>query len=360
MGVLFVAVCGLGTANSLFLAAYLLHTSKGERALNRALAALTLTFSARVAKAVALLFVGHLHPLFEFLWIVALGLTGVAALVYVHRVIGRPPLRRPAVVGALVVFLVLGGLAVAALPVGTTWRLTVTALLVYAASLGTALYAIRLRWSDTSPRLRRWLGLVMAFCGSIWALYVTMVIAAMVAPPIDEDQFFRVEAVLFSVAVYALVYAELRVGLVGRLHQPAEPERARVDPDDPLLERLRLAVEQDCLFLDPSLSLPSLAQRVHLSPQHVSRLINSGVGSSFNDYLNRLRVQEACRILAGPDGPGRKVGALAFECGFGSASVFYAAFRKFTGVTPAEYQKTASLPADARATTPIGPGSTPK
>jgi AraC-like DNA-binding protein len=106
-----------------------------------------------------------------------------------------------------------------------------------------------------------------------------------------------------------------------------------------MLKRLRHAVEVDRRFLDPALSLPSLARELRLSPQHVSRLVNSGIGCSFNDYLNRLRVEEACRILAGPDGPTRKIGAVAYDCGFGSASVFYAAFRKFTGRTPSGYLK---------------------
>lgn len=61
--VLFVTVCGIGTVNSLFLATYLLRTSRG-RLLNRLFAALVLTFSFRVGKSVAMLFLGPLHPAF--------------------------------------------------------------------------------------------------------------------------------------------------------------------------------------------------------------------------------------------------------------------------------------------------------
>jgi AraC-like DNA-binding protein len=149
-----------------------------------------------------------------------------------------------------------------------------------------------------------------------------------------------VEAVLFSLAVYLLAYLQLGRGLMAQLHQPAR--RDRIDPDDPMLKRLRHAVEDDRLFLDPALSLPSLARGLRLSPQHVSRLVNGGIGCSFNDYVNRLRVEEACRILAGPDGAARKIGALAYDCGFRSSSVFYAAFRKFTGRTPSDYLKSLS------------------
>lgn len=74
--VLFVTVCGIGTVNSLFLATYLLRTSKGERLLNRLFAALVLTFSFRVGKSVAMLFLAPFHPVFELLWIAALAATG--------------------------------------------------------------------------------------------------------------------------------------------------------------------------------------------------------------------------------------------------------------------------------------------
>jgi AraC-like DNA-binding protein len=333
--ILFVAVCGIGTVNSLFLAAYLLVTGKGERGLNRRLAVLILTFSVRVAKAVAILFVAHLHPLFEVLWILALAATGVAALLYARSVVRGPvPGRR--LLPALTIPLLSGALLVAVLPLGTMWRVMAAALVVYAASVAAAFYVMRDCWTGAANLLRRWLASLLAFLASVWALYVALILLR-IAGPVAEDRFFNVEAVLFSLAVYALVYLELRYGLLARLHQPGG--RERIGRDDPMLQRLRHAVEDERLFLDPALSLTSLARTLRLSPQHVSRLINAGIGSSFNDYLNRLRVEEACRILSGPDGRSRKISALADDCGFGSSSVFYAAFRKFTGQRPSEFQK---------------------
>lgn len=337
MEMLFVAVCGIGTANSLFLAAYLLLTSKGERGLNRRLAALILTFSIRVGKAVAMLFVAHLHPLFELLWVVALASTGIAALLYARRAAGTTPVPGRRHLQPLAVLLATGAVLVAVLPLGTMWRLMAAAMVVYAATVMTAFFRTRGGWASTDTLLRRWLASLLVFLASVWTLFLALILLR-VAGPVSEDRFFNVEAVLFSLAVYALMYVELRFGLLARLHQPGG--RDRVDPDDPMLQRLRRAVEVERLFLDASLSLPSLARHLRLSPQHVSRLINAGIGSSFNDYLNRLRVEEACRILSGPDGASRKIGALAGDCGFGSPSVFYAAFRKFTGRTPSEYQRT--------------------
>jgi AraC-like DNA-binding protein len=333
--VLFVAVCGIGTVNSLFLAAYLLRTGKGEAGLNRRLALLILTFSFRVAKAVAMLFVARLHPVFELLWIAALAATGVAALLYAPSLV-RAPASARRLVPLLGSQLVAGAAIVAWLPLGTTWLVMAAALVVYGASLGTAGLVVRGGWAAADDLLRRWLASLGVFLASVWTLYLVLILAR-VRGPVAEDRFFEAEAILFSLAVYGVVYLELRHGLLTRLHQPAG--RERVAPDDPMLQRLRRAVEEERLYLDPSLSLRTLAQALRLSPQHVSRLVNAGIGSSFNDYLNRLRVEEACRILSGPDGASRKIGALADDCGFGSPSVFYAAFRKFTGRTPSEYQR---------------------
>jgi len=339
--VLFVTVCGIGTVNSLFLAAYLLRTGRGDRLLNRLLAALILTFSFRVGKSVAMLFLGHLHPVFELAWIAAVAATGVPALFYVHYFTGQAARLQRSLVLALTSALFSTALLAFVLPLGTTWRLMAAALAVYAATLGVGLRVAAGWWNSpgADPLRRWWLLSIGSFLGAAWVLHAGLV-GSRLAGPVNEDRFFNAEAVFFSLAVYLLVYLELKLGLVRQLHQPAGHDR--VDPEDPMLKRLRHAVEDDRLFLDPALSLPSLARRLRLSSQHVSRLVNAGIGSSFNDYVNRLRVEEACRILAGPDGPTRKIGALAYDCGFGSPSVFYAAFRKFTGRTPSDYLKSLS------------------
>jgi len=331
-------VCGIATVNSLFLAAYLLRTGRGDHLLNRLFAALILTFSFRVGKSVAMLFLGHFHPVFELLWIAALAATGVPALCYARYFTAQSLRLERRVVLALAASLFPTVVLVFLLPLGATWRLMAGALAMYGATVALGVRAGVSWWnSPGADRLRRrWLLSIGSFLGAAWVLHAGL-IASRLAGPVNEDRYFHVEAVLFSLAVYLLVYLELRLGLIGQLHQPAG--RDRIDPADPMLKRLRHAVEVDRRFLDPALSLPSLARELRLTPQHVSRLVNGGIGCSFNDYLNRLRVEEACRILAGPDGPTRKIGSLAYDCGFASPSVFYAAFRKFTGRTPSDYLK---------------------
>ncbi len=339
MSVLFVLVCGIGTLNSMFLACYLWVHPRGERTLNRFLAALLLTFAFRVSKAVAVFFVSEMHPVFELLWIGVLGATGLIALLYVGRlagVAGATARTGRLLLQAGAIAVVAGGLAFVLIPLASGWKLVGVALAAYAGGIAVVL-PLTIRGSRDLPReIVRWTRTVVGFLCAIWLFYAVMLVGRL-RGEVAEDTFFDIEAVVFSLAVYAMLFAELRFGLITRTHQAGSVER--ISQDDPMLKRLRHAMEIDRLYLDPSLSLPSLAKTLKLSRQHVSKLLNAGMGVSFNDYVNRLRIEEVQRLLALPDGASRKIGQLGFDVGFNSSSVFYAAFRKFTGRTPSEYVK---------------------
>lgn len=335
-GILFVLVCGIGTLNGVFLAGYLWLHRRGDAALNRLLAALLITFTFRVSKAVAVFFLSQVHPLFELLWIGALGATGVTALLYVRRLAGTRARTRRLLLRAGAIALGAGALVFFLIPLATGWKLMGVALAVYGGGIAVVVPLAVSGSRDLPREALRWPRMVVGFLGAVWLFYAVMLVGRL-RGEVAEDTFFDIEAVVFSLVVYAMLYAELRSGLITRTHQAGSVER--ISGDDPMLKRLRHAMEVERLYLDPSLSLPSLAKTLKLPRQHVSKLLNAGIGASFNDYVNRLRVEEVQRLLALPDGASRRIGQLGFDVGFNSSSVFYAAFRKFTGRTPSEYVK---------------------
>jgi len=83
---------------------------------------------------------------------------------------------------------------------------------------------------------------------------------------------------------------------------------------------------------DPNLTLARLAQLLQTSTRSVSRTLNQGRGESFNDFVNRLRVEEAVTILARHHAP--DVLRVAFDVGFASKASFNRAFKRHTGATP--------------------------
>jgi len=104
-------------------------------------------------------------------------------------------------------------------------------------------------------------------------------------------------------------------------------------------ERLDRLMQAEQLFLRPDITLPRLARAVDCSVNHLSQVINAGFGTSFFDYLNRLRVAHAREILESAEGRDMPILNVAFAVGFNSNSAFYAAFKKCTGMTPAQYRK---------------------
>lgn len=92
------------------------------------------------------------------------------------------------------------------------------------------------------------------------------------------------------------------------------------------------------MFLNPMLTLDKLAEEMHLSKSHLSRIINTELGIGLPDYLNSLRVEEAKLHLRNPEFSNYTLVAIALEAGFNSKTTFNTAFKKITSVTPSEYR----------------------
>ena len=83
------------------------------------------------------------------------------------------------------------------------------------------------------------------------------------------------------------------------------------------------------------LSLEYVAEHLHLSRFHISRLFNQKLGLSFSDYVNKLRVRESLDLLRDPD---KKIADISEEVGFGSIRTYNRAFKEIHGKTPLEYR----------------------
>ena len=92
------------------------------------------------------------------------------------------------------------------------------------------------------------------------------------------------------------------------------------------------------LYLQPRFSLRDLATETGIQEKTLSWAINQGARKNFSDYINQLRIEEACQRLA-TKGDGNLL-EMAFAAGFNSKSTFNAAFKKQTGLTPRQFRDT--------------------
>lgn len=87
------------------------------------------------------------------------------------------------------------------------------------------------------------------------------------------------------------------------------------------------------------ITLRDAAASFHVNPSYLSMLFKQEMGIGFSEYLSRLRVREARRLLSETRLPMVEV---AIRCGFDDQSYFTKVFRKWESVTPKEFRSNRS------------------
>ena len=83
------------------------------------------------------------------------------------------------------------------------------------------------------------------------------------------------------------------------------------------------------------ISLTQLSEKFFLTQSHISRLFKKHMGVTVVDYINRVRIEHARKMLE----EGRSVKETSEKVGYNALNNFYKCFRKFAGTTPAGYLK---------------------
>ncbi|MEG0873850.1 MAG: helix-turn-helix domain-containing protein [Clostridiales bacterium] len=78
------------------------------------------------------------------------------------------------------------------------------------------------------------------------------------------------------------------------------------------------------------ISLGDVAHAVSLNPAYLSNLFKKETGTSYSNYLNKIRIEEAKRLLR----QNYSISETAQEVGFSDQSYFTNVFRKYEGISP--------------------------
>ncbi|HED37109.1 MAG TPA: AraC family transcriptional regulator [Ignavibacteria bacterium] len=93
------------------------------------------------------------------------------------------------------------------------------------------------------------------------------------------------------------------------------------------------------IYLEPGLSIKNLSEKCDTNRSYLSQIIHEKYQLSFNNFINKYRIEEARRLLMEP-GNEIPLKALHERLGFSSYTRFYEAFKKYTGVTPSFFLTT--------------------
>jgi putative ABC transport system permease protein len=187
----------------------------------------------------------------------------------------------------------------------------------------------------------RWLHRLLIGFGMLWLLWT---------PFVAIDYFFYNYQLgpegyypLYFLLVVMIVWIAARAFL--REEMGAQPDAA-ASILKPLLPAelkqkgtwLKKVVKENRYYQDPELSLASLAEKLGLTTHELSRIINTVLKKSFNDFINEYRVQDAARKMKDPAFDHLTLLGIAFESGFNAQSSFNRIFKQTTGKSPLEYK----------------------
>ena len=103
--------------------------------------------------------------------------------------------------------------------------------------------------------------------------------------------------------------------------------------------KLLLYMESRKPYLDSTLCLNNLAEKLAIPAHHLSQVLNICLNQNFFDFINSYRIKESRRLLSEQDSGKKTIIEILYQTGFNSKSVFNSAFKKHTGMTPTQFRK---------------------
>ena len=191
-------------------------------------------------------------------------------------------------------------------------------------------------------------------------LFVITSLLSTVVSIIGRDAFagrfpLAIPSLLFSALLFSVCYVASRLPFTAQdmmrdlglesdkeIEEPAvekPQEDASASPEGlhaELMQRLDAMVREKKLYKKQGLKITDLAALAGTNRTYVSNAINQQLGLTFSEYINRLRVEEAKRLIRESDGKMVMV-AVAEESGFIGEASFYRHFRQLEGMTPMEW-----------------------
>jgi len=126
---------------------------------------------------------------------------------------------------------------------------------------------------------------------------------------------------------------------VGDIKKTAAPVLLSPGTIKQVILLLESAMQQDKLYLNPSLNLDIVAQHTNLPPKTISLVLNQHMRKSFNEYINGYRIEAFKEKVVQPQMDSLTIAGIAYECGFNSQATFQRTFKQVTGISPSEFRK---------------------
>lgn len=135
----------------------------------------------------------------------------------------------------------------------------------------------------------------------------------------------------YSVFKYTCLFLTQLIEITGNI--PERREGVYADNTELRTHKIRVFITNN---INKAITLKQVADYVSLSTRQTGRLIKFKFGCSFKEYITKLRMEKAGRLLMQKD---RYVSEIVKEVGYTSERGFYTAFKNYFGCLPRQYRK---------------------
>jgi AraC-like DNA-binding protein len=137
--------------------------------------------------------------------------------------------------------------------------------------------------------------------------------------------------------VYSLLYAHQLIETKNTAQE--KPVVVAVDHSQDVIERIRQGMEVQHLYLKHTLNIEEFAKQVGIHYREVSAIINKHFDTNFFEFVNSYRVNKAKQMLLDPKFADTTILDILLESGFNSKSSFHRFFKRYVGMSAADYRK---------------------
>jgi len=97
--------------------------------------------------------------------------------------------------------------------------------------------------------------------------------------------------------------------------------------------------EKDAIYKNHDLKITQVSEMLHTNRTYISKHINTDFSCTFNDFVNKYRIEEAKRLLTDDESKNYSLNYISEKSGFGSMGSFMRVFRSVVGITPGQYRE---------------------
>lgn len=157
----------------------------------------------------------------------------------------------------------------------------------------------------------------------------------------DYDAFNAAVGLAGAIALYSVSYFFLiNAGSLSRENKNKYSNSPLSSKEKEfILTSLIELLETKHVYLNPEINLNSVSRSLNTPRQYISQIIGERMNTTFNDLINKYRVETFVKRIEKGDHRKYNLLALAFDSGFNSKTAFLSAFRKNYGKTPSDYIK---------------------